>query len=92
MAKKAANPFDDIIGLIDNEYASVISDGTYSDVSGYIDTGSYTLNALLSGSIFKGLPSNKIIALAGEEATGKTFFALSILKNFLDSDSRDIYV
>jgi RecA/RadA recombinase len=30
------------------------------------------------------LPSNKITALAGEAATGKTFFALGIVKHFLD--------
>ncbi len=85
MAKKD-NAFKDILGLIENDYASVVSDGTYSDVSGYIDTGSYTLNALLSGSIFKGLPNNKITAFAGEPATGKTYFALSILKHFLNSN------
>jgi len=41
-------------------------------------------NALLSGSIFGGMPSNKITAIAGEAATGKTFFALGIVKAFLD--------
>ena len=54
--------------------------------SSYIDTGSYIFNALLSGSIFGGLPSNKITALAGESATGKTFFLQGICKNFLDTD------
>lgn len=44
------------------------------------------LNALLSTSIYKGVPSNKITAFAGEEATGKTFFALNILKYFLDNN------
>jgi RecA/RadA recombinase len=41
---------------------------------------------LLSGSIYGGLPGNKITAIAGEAATGKTFFALGICKNFLDMD------
>ena len=68
-----------------NEYAGLVSDGIDSaDVTGFIDTGSYSFNALLSGSIFGGLPSNKITAIAGEAATGKTFFALGIVKNFLD--------
>ena len=52
----------------------------------FVDTGSYILNALVSGSIFGGLPQNKITALAGETSTGKTFFALSIVKNFLDQN------
>ena len=70
-----------------NEYASVVADGVAAgDVNNYIDTGSFLFNALLSGSIFGGLPSNKITALAGESATGKTYFALGVVKHFLDSN------
>ena len=70
-----------------NEYASVVDDGVAAgDVNSYIDTGSFLFNALLSGSIHGGLPSNKITALAGESATGKTYFALGMVKNFLDSN------
>lgn len=56
----------------------------YADVDKYIDTGSYILNALLSGSIYKGLPGNKVTALAGESATGKTYFLLGMIRQFLD--------
>jgi RecA/RadA recombinase len=77
----------DIIKETGNEYASLVSEGVEAgDVHSYIDTGSYALNGLLSGSIFGGLPSNKITALAGEAATGKTFFALGIIKHFLDKN------
>ena len=74
---------DDLINISGNEYASKASDGMLGKVNDYIDTGSYILNALLSGSIHKGLPSNKITAFAGESATGKTFFILGIVKQFL---------
>ena len=77
-----------------NEFASIVEDGVQAaDVSGYIDTGSYIFNALLSGSIHDGLPNNKITALAGESATGKTFFALGMCKQFLQDnpDSAVIY-
>ena len=71
-----------------NEYASLVTDGVEAgDVDSYIDTGSYIFNALLSGSLYGGLPSNKITALAGESATGKTYFAMGIVKTFLDSNS-----
>ena len=77
----------DIIKETGNEYATLVSEGVEAgDVDNYIDTGSYTLNALLSGSIFGGLPGNKITAIAGEAATGKTYFALGIVKHFLDSN------
>ena len=77
----------DIIKETGNEYATLVSEGVEAgDVDNYIDTGSYSLNALLSGSIFGGLPGNKITAIAGEAATGKTYFALGIVKHFLDSN------
>ena len=75
--------FDELIGVTGNEYASKVSDGMLGSVNEYIDTGSYILNALISGSIHKGLPSNKITAFAGETATGKTFFLLGLVKQFL---------
>ena len=77
----------DIIKDTGNEFASLVSEGvTIGDVESYIDTGSYTLNALLSGRFDGGLPSNKITAIAGESATGKTFFVLGMCKNFLDKN------
>ena len=83
-----ANDFlKDIIKQTGNEYAGLVSDGIDSaDVTSFIDTGSYSFNALLSGSIYGGMPGNKITAIAGEAATGKTFFALGICKAFLDKD------
>jgi RecA/RadA recombinase len=83
-----------VIKELDNEFASVVEDGVAAgDCDSYVDTGSYILNALISGSIYGGLPSNKITALAGESSTGKTFFALSICKNFLNTnpDAQVIY-
>ena len=77
----------EIIKETGNEYASLASEGiTAGDVTSYIDTGSYSFNALLSGSIYGGLPGNRITAIAGEAATGKTFFALGVIKHFLDKD------
>ena len=79
----------DIIKTTGNEYASLVADGVEAgDVDSFIDTGSYVFNALLSGSIHGGLPANKITALAGESATGKTFFLMGIVKNFLDANPK----
>lgn len=76
---------DDIIKTSQNQYASVVSDGLEgADVRGFVDTGSYSFNALVSGSLYGGIPDNKIVALAGEQATGKTFFAISMVSKFLE--------
>ena len=78
---------DTVLKDVGNEYAARVSDGVAAgDVAGYVDTGSYIFNALVSGSIYGGLPSNKVTALAGESSTGKTFFALSVVRNFLDAN------
>ena len=81
------NFLSDIVKEIDNEYAGLVADGVAAgDTTSYIDTGSYIFNALVSGSIYGGIPSNKITALAGESSTGKTFYCLGIVKHFLDMD------
>jgi len=78
---------NDVVKDIGNEYAGLVSEGIAAgDVNSFIDTGSYIFNALVSGSIFGGIPSNKITAIAGESSTGKTFFTLSVVRHFLDTD------
>jgi len=77
----------DIAKTAGNEYAALVSEGVEAgDVDSFIDTGSYIFNALLSGSIYGGLPANKITAVAGESATGKTFFVMGMVKSFLDAN------
>lgn len=81
MAKDFFKTFVDDLGDPDT---SIASEGlASSEFSGYIDTGSYVLNAALSGSIFGGFPNNKAVVFAGDPATGKTFFALGLVKQWL---------
>jgi RecA/RadA recombinase len=79
--------FKELQKITGNEFLSQASEGVIGgDVTGWLDTGSYALNALVSGSIYGGMPQNKITCLAGEESTGKTFFALHIVKLFLEKN------
>lgn len=81
----------EMINASGNKFASKVEDGLDgSDVSGYVDTGSYAFNALLSGSLFDGLPDNKITCLAGESATGKTYFSLGIVAQFLTANPEGV--
>ena len=75
--------FDNLAKVADNPYATKVSEGNEADVVGFVDTGSYSLNALVSGSIYGGLPSNKVTAFAGDPSTGKTFYSLNVVKQFL---------
>ena len=74
----------DIVKEIGNEYAQLASD--IDETECYVDTGSYIFNGLISGSIFGGVSGNKITAIAGESSTGKTYFSLAMVQNFLDSN------
>ncbi len=82
-----ANFFDRLAATTKNELCQAASNGVLAgDINGWIDTGVYMLNAQLSGSLHGGCPDNKIVVFAGPEATGKTFFVLSIVKHFLDTN------
>jgi len=74
---------NDIIKEIGGEYIQLASN--IDETETYVDTGSYIFNALVSGSIFGGVSGNKITAIAGESSTGKTFFSIAVVKNFLDT-------
>ena len=83
---------DKILKSINSQYATVASAGIDAgDVTGYVNTGSMSLNALLSGSIHNGLPIPKVVALAGEKAVGKTYYAINICRQF-QQDNPDGYV
>ena len=74
----------EIVKEIGDDYTQLAAD--IDGEERFIDTGSYIFNGLVSGSIFGGVSSNKITAIAGESSTGKTFFSLAVVKNFLDSN------
>jgi RecA/RadA recombinase len=72
-----------IVAEIGGEYTQLASE--IDETETYVDTGSYIFNALVSGSIFGGVSGNKITAISGASSTGKTFFALAVVKNFLNT-------
>jgi len=74
----------EIVKEIGSDYAQVAADKETTEA--FIDTGSFIFNGLVSGSISGGVSSNRITAIAGETSTGKTYFALAVVKNFLDNN------
>jgi RecA/RadA recombinase len=63
-----------------NPDAALISESAFSDIKEWIPTGNYALNCQISGSLFKGLPSNRIIGISGPSGTGKTYLALNMAR------------
>jgi hypothetical protein len=64
-----------------NPYAAIVED--IEDTFDYYDTGSYSLNLLMSGSTRKGHPNNFVTVLGGESSTGKSFFVIGMIKEFI---------
>ena len=71
---------DSIFDSINPGYGSLLCNDEYLTTSDWISTGSYTLNALISSSLFKGIPSGKVTVFSGESASGKTLLALNTCK------------
>lgn len=84
MAKKvmgaASGSIFDIVSSVDKT-AEVLSESKTAVIKDYIDTGSYILNAALTGSLFKGAPTGRVVTLSGEPGSGKSFLAVSICRN-----------
>ena len=74
----------DIVKEIGDDYTQLASNINESEV--FVDTGSFIFNALCSGSLYGGISDRRITAIAGESSTGKTFFSLSVVNNFLQSN------
>ena len=96
MAKTAslADKFMAISKKIDkgvSEYGSTLQNSIYSNIEEYIDTGSYTLNRLITGDIYKGIPRGRVIALAGESGVGKSFVSGMAIKNAQDMGYTVVY-
>jgi len=97
MAKKANKKvsFSDIGKLVESSVGKtsiIIEDEKNPSTVSYTNTGIYLLNALFSTDIFKGIPSNRIVALAGEEQTGKTFLCMNIAREAQKEDGMVIYI
>ena len=74
---------DELISVTGNEYASKVSEGMLGNVNEYIDTGSYILNALLSGSIKKGYLQTKSLPSQERVLREKLFFYSASVNSFL---------
>ena len=71
---------------------SVMELSEFSEIDQYVHSGNYHLNACLTGSLFKGYPNNRSIAIAGPSGTGKTYLILNAVKKFQEQGYYVIYV
>ena len=58
-------------------------------VTGYISTGSYAINRIISGDVFNGIPEGRVITFAGESSSGKSLIVSQIIANALDPNQNN---
>lgn len=72
----------DLLGVIASADSSleILTKSQVGKIREYIPTGHYTLNASLSGSLFGGIPSGRIVEFAGEKGTGKSYLCMDCMR------------
>ena len=77
--KDLKNIFGDVDKM--NPDGGMLDDSSISTPSDWIDTGSKALNAIISGSLYKGIPVGRITGFAGPSGAGKTLIINKVLAN-----------
>jgi RecA/RadA recombinase len=71
--------FEKAVKATDNEWILPDEDPRKTTTE-WLDTGSLPLNAVISSSMFKGIPNNKCTIFEGMSGTGKTYICKSIAR------------
>lgn len=68
---------DDFLSEIQgiNQFADFLDDSEYAIIRDYISTGSLAVNAIVTGDLFKGAPTGRVMSLEGESGVGKSFIS-----------------
>lgn len=84
MAKGGEFSFSDLNKEMskNSKWGGLMSDDSVgvSEITDYISVGNYACNACLTGSMFGGIPNNRISALSGISGVGKTYLLLNIAR------------
>lgn len=93
MAKSKQFTFDDLNAELANlnPLGSVMEHSNFSEVTEWIHTGNYHLNACVSGSLFGGWPNNRSCSIAGPSGTGKTFLVLNSVREAIEMGYNVVY-
>ena len=89
MAKGGEFSFADLNKEIskNSKWGGLMSDGAgVSAITDYIPVGNYACNACLSGSIFGGIPNNRITGFSGASGVGKTYLLLNLAREAILKD------
>ena len=58
----------------------------------WVSTGNLSLNYLITGDFYRGIPTGRQVTIAGPQGSGKSFICGNIVKNAQDQGFRAIYI
>ena len=70
--------------------AETLDNSSYVEVKDFLDTGSYALNRVLTGDIYKGLPVGRISTFFGISGSGKSLIAATTAALALKNNKVDV--
>jgi RecA/RadA recombinase len=79
-SKDLLKAFDKFNDLFEKKTKTHVKLKGFSDITEFIPTGNYMLNALMSGSLFGGYPNTRSIGIAGDSGTGKSFLCMNAVR------------
>jgi len=80
MAKTPFDAFNKFSDKLEKRVNETIELKGFADISEYIPTGNYLLNAQMSGDLFGGYPNTRSIGIAGDPGAGKTFLCMNAVR------------
>lgn len=83
---------DSFLSVAKTDTGNILKSSPFSNVRDWIPTGSYALNALISGSVYKGIPSGRMVALAGLNSVGKSYLTGTICREAQHKGYFPIYI
>lgn len=89
--KSSGGSIFDIVKSIDDT-AEILSESATAVIEDYVNTGSYIVNAAMTGSLFRGVPTGRVVCFAGDPGTGKSYLALSICREGQKKGYTPIYM
>jgi len=85
----------DIAGLLKNIRKDIGStsfkDSKLSDITDWFDTGSFNLNRVISGSVYKGIPQGRVVMIGGESGSGKSILAARTIASALNGKVKHVF-
>jgi RecA/RadA recombinase len=83
VSESKSGSIEDAFKILDdlNPEASFLNENTLSTVKEWVNSGSYALNAIVSGSPYKGIPMGRITGFSGPSGCGKTLILNKIASN-----------